>query len=352
MRNHVLKALVVGAALLAVPALADTPDGLITSKTKLSLWTTAGVKSTAVHVDTNDGVVTLYGKVPTEDQRSLAERTAMQISGVHAVKNLLQVVPAGDEDRTARTDKDTKASVEKALKADASLKNSKINVKSVDKGVVLLTGEARSFSDHLWSVAVVDRVPGVRRVISEVKGPEVFGNDERFSGSKPSSKPTADARTTASDMRISTAVKLRLFTAAAIPSTEISVDTDDGVVTLFGMVPTVEVKRAAELEAGKASGVRRIENQLEVVPTLAKKVVEAKDADITRDLSLAFKDRAELKGVDSAVKNGVVRLTGTVSSTWDEVTAVRVARQVSGVRSVEDQLKVDDKAPSETSRLD
>ena len=73
-----LKSLCVAAFLLAVPAVAATPDGLLTSNTKLSLWTTAGVKSTAVHVDTNDGVVTLYGKVPSAEQRALAETDRAQ----------------------------------------------------------------------------------------------------------------------------------------------------------------------------------------------------------------------------------------------------------------------------------
>src|SRR5204862_430529 len=72
-------------------------------------------------------------------------------------------------------------------------------------------------------------------------------------------------RTSAGDMRITTAVKLRLLTTAQIPSTEISVDTDDGLVTLFGEVPTMAVKKAAQLEAAKVSGVDRVENNIEPV---------------------------------------------------------------------------------------
>jgi len=56
--------------LFSASAFAATPDGLVTSKTKLSLWTTAGVRSGAVHVDTTDGIVTLSGKVPTAEQRT------------------------------------------------------------------------------------------------------------------------------------------------------------------------------------------------------------------------------------------------------------------------------------------
>lgn len=138
--KSLLAAVLFGGLLCAVPAFADGPsssDGLITAKTKLSLWTTAGVRSTTVHVDTNDGVVTLHGKVPTAAQRQLAESTTMAIDGVGGVNNLLQVVATRDEVATARSDRDLTEATSKVLKADAALKSSNISVKSVDKGVVL-----------------------------------------------------------------------------------------------------------------------------------------------------------------------------------------------------------------------
>jgi hyperosmotically inducible periplasmic protein len=334
------------ALLLSLPAFAaTTPDGLITSKAKLSLWTTAGVRSTSVHVDTNDGMITLYGKVPTAEQKAIAEKTAREIMGARGVTNLLQVVAESQEKAVAVNDKDISNAATKLLNADASLKDSKITVKSVDKGLVLLSGEAKTFSDHLRAVAIVDRVPGVRRVASEVKSPDVFGNDERVTFVPAGKNAPAETRTNSSDMRMTAAVKLRLFTAAEIPSGEISVDTEDGVVMLFGIVPTAAVKAAAGAEARKVKGVVRVDDQLEVVATAQKKVVDAKDADITRDLALAVKDRTDFKTVTTLVKNGIVRISGTVGTGWDEVNVVRVVRLVSGVRGVEDQLKVDDSAP-------
>ncbi len=340
MRNSMLKIGVLAASLSAA-AFATVPDGVLTSRTKLSLWTTAGLRSSGVHVDSDDGVVTLHGKVPTAEQRANAEKATRAVAGVREVKNLIQVVALPDEKRLNRSDKETRAQAEKALKAEGTLKDSKIVVKSVDKGVVLLTGDAKTLSDHLRAVAIVDRVPGVRRVASEIKSPDGFGVDERVTFTSQNYPAPVD-RSNASDMRISIAAKLRLLTTAQVPSTEISVDTDDGVVTLFGIVPTEDVKRAAGVEVGKVSGVRSVENQLEVVASSQKKAVEAKDADITTDLALAFKNRTELKGVSSAVKNGTVRLSGSVSSGWDEVNAVRISRQVSGVRGVEDSIKVEE----------
>ena len=330
--------LVVVVSLLAASSvLAAPPDGLLTARTKLSLWTTAGVRSGAVHVDTTDGVVTLYGKVPTSEHRALAEKTARAVGGVRSVTNRLQVVPDTKLKETTRTDGETRAAVEKALSSDERLEQSSIQVKSVDKGVVLLTGKARTVSDHLRAIMLADRVVGVARVATEVTDPGEFVGDETTA--TPNGSATV-ARSSAQDLATTTGVKLRLWTATEVPSTEIGVDTNDGHVTLFGIVPTAAVKASAGAEAAKVNGVLHVDNLLEVVSTAQKAKVDAKDTDISKDLALALKDHPEASGVTTSVKNGVVQLTGTVDSSWDELTLVRVARSVRGVRAVEDQLRI------------
>jgi osmotically-inducible protein OsmY len=297
-----LAAALLGGILFSFPSFADGPassDALITAKTKLTLWTTDGVRSTTVHVDTNDGVVTLHGKVPTAAQRDLAESTTTAIAGVRKVNNLLQVVAVRAEAATARSDREITDATRTVLRDDTGLKNSSISVKTVDKGVVLLTGVAASYGDHLRAISEVDGVPGVRRVATEVVAPTNFSPDEHFIFRA----PAASTDSGANDSRISMAVKLRLFTAVQVPSTEISVDTSDAVVVLFGIVPTAAVRYAAGGEASKVSGVKRVDNQLEVVSTADKKTVDAKDTDITRDLALAFKDRPDQKNVTTSVKN-------------------------------------------------
>jgi len=341
--HSILKAALVGVSLFVTSALAapaaSSPDAFITAKAKLSLWTTAGVRSTTVRVDTTDGRVTLSGKVPTVQQRAIAEKTAAGIDGVRSVNNLIQVVAVRDEAKTARADRDIKEGAEKQLKADGALKDSSITVKSVDKGVVMLTGQARTYSDHLRAIALVDRIAGVQRIASEVKSPTDYGNDERIVFVGADGK--LPAHSAARDTRITMDVKMRLLTAAQIPSGEISVDTDDNVVTLFGIVPTNDIKNSAAREAAKVNGVQQVDDQLEVVASAAKKSVDAKDGDISRDLALAFKDLPAQKHVTSTVKNGTVRLTGDVPTAWDQLHALRIARAVDGVRGVESALKVE-----------
>lgn len=364
MKSTFSKATVVAAMLCSASVWAATPDGFITAKTKLSLITTANVKSTAVHVDTNDGIVTLYGKVPTAQARSAAEKAAQDVGGVREVKNMLQVVPESAAKEVARADKEIKDEVERQLKNEPLLKDSSINVKSVDKGVVLLSGKAATFGDQLLALTWADRVPGVKRVASEIEGPAAFVTEDRFvfltSERKGADRKSADRKdmdtkdmktpsankesgtmsSSLNDTRITSAVKLRLLTTANIPSTDIKVDTDNGEVTLFGMVPTEAAKTAAEAEAAKVSDVRRVQNELQVVPENLKEAVTAADKDIKQGLKNAFKNRPELKDVDVDVKNGAVMLTGTVSSGWDRLAAVRLARQQAGTKSVQEQLTI------------
>lgn len=352
MRSIFSKGFVLAAVLAAAPVFAATPDGLITTKAKLSLMTTGGVRANEVHVDTNDGMVVLYGKVPTAEQRAMAETAVSKIDGVREVKNLLQVVSAVDTKRVEAKDDAITKDVNAALKNDPALKDSKVSVKSVDKGLVLLTGKAASISDHYRAVAITDGVRGVTRVATEVVVPATYSNQERFIDvTEAKAKARAnDGKNSFDDTRISAAVKMRLWTTNNVPSTEINVDTDNRIVTLFGIVPNAASKALAESEAAKVGGVVKVENQLAIVAPAMKEVVDANDKNVEANLKAIFATRPELKGVEVEVKASTARLTGTVYSTWDQLNAIRIARFASGVRGVENQVVVKD-APAAKSAL-
>ncbi len=84
------------------------------------------------------------------------------------MKNLLQVVPKPERKVVDQQDDAVKDSVQKAFDADPALKSSGIKVASVNKGVVLLSGDAKSLEANLRAVEVARAIPGVRRVASEV----------------------------------------------------------------------------------------------------------------------------------------------------------------------------------------
>src|SRR5437867_11843127 len=143
MMKHVAAGLLVGGLVFApIGARAAVSDAWITAKSKIALMTTKGVSSTAVNVDTVDGVVTLHGKVNSSEEKARAEAEVKKINGVNEVRNLLQVVPPRQEKIVKASDKEIKDRVEKTLKQNPDLKDSSISVQSVNDGVVLLAGKA------------------------------------------------------------------------------------------------------------------------------------------------------------------------------------------------------------------
>lgn len=372
-RAGIAAAAVVAAVAFAAPASAATSDAWITTKVKMALLTTDGVSSTAINVDTIDGRVTLHGTVGSAAEKQRAEQSAQAIAGVREVRNLLAVVAPAAQDAAAVADDTIETSVEAALERDPMLDDSDIAVASVNGGVVVLSGEADSLSDHLRAIEVARAVPGVRRVASQVQGPDALTDAEIWQDTKDTAKSTgaaigdaaretgdavtgagkqaADAVTTGSaaaagtmsDAWITSAAKVRLIANTTTPGFDINVDTSDGVVTLFGTVPSADARRAAESEVRAVSGVTRVDNQLTVVAPANQERVAAKDADI-KDRVVDRLEANEAVGDEVAVEvsNGTVRLTGTVDSQGERLQALTIARSTAGVRSVVDGLTVDD----------
>jgi hyperosmotically inducible periplasmic protein len=319
---------------------AQAPDAWITTKVKMALLVAEDVSATAVRVDTIDGKVTLHGTVASADEKARAERAAQGVTGVHEVRNLLQVVAKPRQESAAVADEALSAEVDKRLDADPDLRDSKIGVKSTNRGVVLLSGEARTLSAHLHALEVARAVPGVKRVASEIESPDALADDEIWRDAK--SDPKTPSAALARDAWITTESKVRLIANSATPARDINVDTRGGVVTLFGTVPTEAARRAAQLEVQKVDGVKSIENDLQVVPHVSAAAVEQQDEHLQDAIEKRLKAREELAdaSIDVEVADGVARLTGTVRSQSDRLSALTLARTTDGVRSVIGDLNV------------
>ncbi len=318
-------------------AFAAPSDAWITSKAKISLLTNDGISATGVNVDTVDGRVTLHGKVRTEAEKKSAGDIVAKIDGATEVKNLLQVVPAKSEDKVEASDDQITTRVNDAFKRDNTLASSGIKVQSVNKGVVLLAGETPSMTTHLRAITTAAGVPGVRRVATEVKGADQIADAELGQSARDRVATNADkAGDTMSDAYITSATKLRLLANSETPALDINVDTTDGRVTLFGMVPTAAAKAAAEAETHKVKGVKSVTNDLQVVAAQKQDAVAAKDADIKTAVEQALERRQAQTGDDVTVevKGGVVRLTGSVPNESARVTAATTARATKGAKAV------------------
>ncbi len=314
----------------------DQPqDAWITTKVKMSLITAEAVDGLDINVDTINGQVTLHGIVGSELEKTRAEERAKGVKGVARVRNLLQVVAEERQEKMAFQDEEIEGRIAAALTRD--LPNTNVSVKSVNNGTVLLQGNAKTLTEHRRALEVVRSVKGVERVASEIKSPNELGDAEIWAEDGQES-----VSSTVSDVWITTKSKMALMSEPGLSPFSINVDTHDGVVTLFGIVGTQNVKEAAETRLKGIDGVARVKNELQVVPNVSAERVQEKDEVVQEAVVKALGERKTLAGsdIDVEVKDGVVRLSGKVESQGDRFTAATVARNAKGAKSVIDDLRI------------
>lgn len=325
-------------------AQAGASDAWVSTKVKMLLINSPVVGGMPIHVDTDEGRVTLHGKVHTSAERTEAGRIARAGTGVVSVRNLLQVVPDSRRKAVNLTDDRIKADVEDALKAEGSLANSSIGVKSVNKRVVLLSGKASTLSDHLLAMEVASGVPGVRQVATEIESPDEFADREVYYDDTPVEPSRGSA---VSDGWITAQAKMRFMTDNEIPASDINVDTRRGVVTLFGTVPTAAVMEKAVRVTSEISGVRSVTRELRVVPASRKKLATINDDAIGAAVRTRL-GNANFEGstVQVEVRAATARLTGTVRHASQRYAVVSIAYATPGVVRVQNDVRIE---PLQTS---
>lgn len=329
----------IGATRVAAVIVPLASDVWITDRVRLSLILDEDVHADDVHVDTSKGRVTLHGSVASERARTEATELARAVKGVQEVRNLLQVVPSSQQDSVAIGDQSIRRRVEWSLRDDPRLMDSEIVVDSVTDGVVVLGGRADTQSDLVRAIRRAREVQGVHRVASVIDL-ESIPRDGRFV------PPDDTWPRNAPDSWITSAVKLRLMATPDIPALDISVDTEDREVILFGTVASAEERRRAESAALSVAAVRQVDNQLVVVPEAAQKSVDLTDDEIRNAVrtALALEPGLLDAKLEVIVVDGMVELAGTTQTHLDRTTAVREARGIDGVRAVIDKIRVPEEA--------
>ncbi|HEX9901165.1 MAG TPA: BON domain-containing protein [Candidatus Methylomirabilis sp.] len=145
----------------------ELSDSWITLKTKLALLADERVSSREVSGTTRQGVITLHGRVGSEEARQAAEEVALKIKGAQKVHNQLVVVSQAAREVVDRKDDQIVRDVEKRIKGDPRLEQADIEIRS-DNGIVTLTGKAPSLPTSVRASEVASQVPGVRAVRNEL----------------------------------------------------------------------------------------------------------------------------------------------------------------------------------------
>jgi osmotically-inducible protein OsmY len=146
---------------------------------------------------------------------------------------------SGPED--AKLEKQIQAS----LQADRDLQNNRVDVR-VDGDVATLTGTVDSDAERTKSAALAEVGP-IRVVDNRLKVESV------------------GVKNAVTDSGITTSVKTRFLANETLRHQVISVETNNGVVTLKGTISSEGARRLAVDVAQHTSGVRRVDDEL--VPT-------------------------------------------------------------------------------------
>lgn len=188
---------------------------------------------------------------------------------------------------------------------------------AVANGVVTLTGTVPDLAQKLNMETTARRTPGVRQVVDQIR---------------------VVPPTNVSDAQIVTAVQKALSqNLAASEAKAITVRSANGVVTLTGTLPSSYPKQLAMTLTSFVQGVVDIRNQIVVKPATVRS-----DATILSDIKAHYAQNPIVPAsqINVSVTNGVVTLTGTVSSFVQADQAEAIARFVPGVIDVRNNLFV------------
>jgi osmotically-inducible protein OsmY len=182
-------------------------------------------------------VVTLTGFVGTYAEKVAAERATLRTYGVSAVANDIQVKPL-----FKKTDADIAAAALTALKERVDVPDERIKL-TVQDGWITLEGTVDWYYQKNAAELAVKYLTGVKGVTDGIKV-----------------KPQV------STIEVKDKIEDALKRNAEVDARRISVQADDGKVTLRGNVRSWFEKDEAETAAWAAPGVTEVTNQIAVVP--------------------------------------------------------------------------------------
>ena len=148
------------------------------------------------------------------------------------------------------------------------------------------------------------------------------------------------------DTSITTKVKTKLAADSDTSAIRIGVETNGGVVTLSGEVPTETEKSKAEQLAKNTEGVTRVINNIMVRPSsTGSPGIGERTGEAMSDASILTKIKSQylaqgIVGTNVDVNDGVVVIKGEVENAQEKSQAEAIAMKTDGVKSVKNQLTI------------
>jgi osmotically-inducible protein OsmY len=341
-----------------------------------------------------DGVITLSGRVASILSKERAAMVASTVVGVRGVVNLLSVKPL-----EKISDRRLEADVKDALLSDPATDLYEIEV-NVSDGTIILAGEVGSWQEKKLAGIVAKSVKGARALqndiaykIDEKRSDEeirvaaeqaiwwdslvdaakvkvtvrdglvslggVVGSlaeknriiDYAFLAgasdvksanlvvswwqSRDDKERTRNAPPT--DQEIRSAVRDVLFLDPRVSPFRIIIEVDQGITTLRGTVDNMKAKRAASRSTENTVGVVQVINRLKVRPPVVYFDTDLKD-EVQK--SLERDPFVEVNEIRIAVYSGLVELSGSVATGFERSRAAELAMRINGVVGVNNNIEI------------
>ena len=221
---------------------------------------------------------------------------------------------------------ETDRKIEDAAKASYNYRTvleDHVKVKA-DDGIVTLTGTVEDKDDKALAADTVENLPGVTAVKNEIKV-------------KPSYPEHSDAW-------IAFKVRSRLLVKANVSAASTVVAVKDGAVTLTGTADNVAQKELTAAYAKDIDWVKSVKNDIVVKDAPAAATIGEKidDASITSQVKYALLSHKGTSAVKTKVTtvDGVISITGEAASDAEKSLVTKLAQDVRGVKSVNNNMTV------------
>lgn len=200
---------------------------------------------------------------------------------------------------------------------DNTIDESQIEV-FVNDGIATLRGCVSTYPEKILAEIETQLVPGITSVVNDI--------EVKFMES--SEMP--------SDQDVREAMFCLLDANSEIASNDVQVSVNKGNVILEGVVDSYWKSIKIRKIASQIKGVLSVLNKISIVPR-----EKISDEDITKNIMVSMQNsvRIDAHKVDVKVENGIVALSGTLSSMSEYEAVKEIVKLTKGVIDIQDNLK-------------